>query len=440
MAIELAMAIESAEKDTLHMRGTQESTVVYSQSDTVTGKSTGSRPQTLVCYRCGGNHLAPCCCFLDAECRLCKKTGHIAKVCCSKLGKERRSPRALVSHFVEEEQADCTAEDVYTVFTLTGHAEPPLIVDVELCGKKMSMEIDTGVSISIMSERTYDSLINAGLDVPLENSTTALRIYSGESLPVLGRLMVDFKVDQQVCKLPLTIIKGVGPTLLGRDWLSKLKLNWSKIHLLSQPNTLMETLDRFNALFKKGLGILIGMKAKLFSKDGFRPKFFKPRSLPYVLRSKVGLELDRLQREKVLTPVQFSEWAAPIVPVVKRDKSIRICGDFKLTVNQVSHLESYPLPHVEDLFAALTGGTVFTKLDLSQAYLQVEVDDICKKYLTVNTHKGLFQFNRLPFRVSLAPAIFQRLMDSLLQGLERYLFTLMIFWLQGVMRIFICRT
>ena len=215
------MAMESAEKDTLHLRGTQETTVLHSQSDTVTDKSTGRRPQTLVCYRCGGNHLATCCHFLDAECRLCKKTGHIAKVCRSKLSKERRSPQALVSHFVEEEQADCTAEDVYTVFTLTGHAEPPLTVDVELCGKKMSMEIDTGASILIMSERilimserTYDGLINAGLDVPLENSTTTLKTYSGESLPVLGRLMVDVKVDQQVCKLPLTIIKVVGPTLL----------------------------------------------------------------------------------------------------------------------------------------------------------------------------------------------------------------------------------
>ena len=95
----------------------------------------------------------------------------------------------------------------------------------------------------------------------------------------------------------------------------------------------------------------------------------------------------------------------PNVPVVKIDKSIRICGDFKLIVNQVSHLECHPLPCVDALFAALTGSTVFTKLDLSQAYLQVEVDDTCKKYLTVNTHKGLFQFNRLPFGVSSAPAI-----------------------------------
>ena len=198
---------------------------MYSQSDSVTNKSTGLRPQTLVHYRCGGNHWAPCCHFLDAECKLCKKTGHIAQVCPSKLDKEWRSSRAPVSHFVEEECGDCSAEDVYTVFTLTGHTEPPLTVDVELCGKKMSMEIDAGASISIMSERTYDGLIDVGLEVPLENSINALKTYSGESLPVLSQLMVDVKVDQQVCKLSLTIIKGLGPTSLGRDWLSKLKLN-----------------------------------------------------------------------------------------------------------------------------------------------------------------------------------------------------------------------
>ena len=80
--------------------------------------------------------------------------------------------------------------------------------------------------------------------------------------------------------------------------------------------------------------------------------------------------------------------------------------------------ESYPLPKIEDLFAALEGGTRFTKLDLSQAYLQLPLEDASKQFLTINTHKGLFQFNRLPFGVSAAPAIFQRAMDSLFQGLK----------------------
>ena len=64
----------------------------------------------------------------------------------------------------------------------------------------------------------------------------------------------------------------------------------------------------------------------------------------------------------------------------------------------------------------MSGGKVFTKLDMSQAYLQLPLDDNSKELVTINTHKGLFQYNRLPFWVSAAPAVFQRCMESLLQG------------------------
>ena len=59
---------------------------------------------------------------------------------------------------------------------------------------------------------------------------------------------------------------------------------------------------------------------------------------------------------------------APIVPVMKSDgKSVRICGDFKLTANRASKVDRYPIPHEEDLFATLAGGKTFTTLDMSQA-------------------------------------------------------------------------
>ena len=119
------------------------------------------------------------------------------------------------------------------------------------------------------------------------------------------------------------------------------------------------------------------------------------------------LELEWLEREGIISQVEFSEWAAPIVPVVKTNGAVRICGDYKCTVNQVSKLDTYPIPKTEDLLAMLGGGQRFTKLDMSQAYQQLDLDEESRKFTTINTHKGLYQYNRLLFGISSAPGIFQ---------------------------------
>ena len=102
----------------------------------------------------------------------------------------------------------------------------------------------------------------------------------------------------------------------------------------------------------------------------------------------------------------------------KKDGSLRLCGDYKMTLNQYADVDQYPLPNTEDLFATLAGGQVFSKTDLSNAYQQVELDEDSQKYLTINTQKGLYRYKRLPFGVSIAPAIFQRIVDQLLQGVK----------------------
>ena len=101
-----------------------------------------------------------------------------------------------------------------------------------------------------------------------------------------------------------------------------------------------------------------------------------------------------------------------MVLVPKKDGSLRVCGDYKMTVNQCADVDQYPLPNTEDLFATLAAGQVFSKTDLSDAYQQVELDEDSHIYLTINTHKGLYRYKRLPFGVSSAPAIFQRIMDQ----------------------------
>ena len=172
-------------------------------------------------------------------------------------------------------------------------------------------------------------------------------------------------------------------------------------------------LDQHKAVFCDKLGKLEGTQVSIEVDSDAQPRFFKPRSLPFTLKSKVEDELDRLQANDVISPVKFSKWAAPIVPIVKSDGKIRIC---KMTINQSSRVDKYPLPKADDLFVSLSGGTKFSKLDLAHAYLQLCLEDKSKSLVTINTHHGLFEYNRLPFGVSTAPAIFQQTIDSLLQG------------------------
>lgn len=89
----------------------------------------------------------------------------------------------------------------------------------------------------------------------------------------------------------------------------------------------------------------------------------------------------------------------------------------EVSVNLVLLSEQYSLPRIEDIFANLAGGKHFSKLDLHRAYHQMEVTEESKKYLTINTHKGLFQYNRLVFSITSSPSIWKRVIDQVLQGI-----------------------
>jgi len=95
---------------------------------------------------------------------------------------------------------------------------------------------------------------------------------------------------------------------------------------------------------------------------------------------------------------------------------MRLCGDYRVTINKAAKVDAYLLSRVEDLFAALSGAKYFSKLDMSQAYLQVPIEENSRALVTINTHRGLFQYTRLSFGVSAAPAIFHRSTENLFQG------------------------
>ena len=129
---------------------------------------------------------------------------------------------------------------------------------------------------------------------------------------------------------------------------------------VSQPS-LQPVLDQHKEVFNDELGTVKDAAAKFQIDTEAAPKFYKPRPVPYAMRNLVEKELERLQLQGIIEPVKLSDWAAPIVPVLKKDGSIRICGDYKLTVNRAAKVDTYPLARIEDLFTSLAGGKAFSK-------------------------------------------------------------------------------
>ena len=100
-------------------------------------------------------------------------------------------------------------------------------------------------------------------------------------------------------------------------------------------------------------------------------QIFQTPECTFILHEKVAVELQRLESLGVVSPVKVSKWATPIVPILKKNGTVHVCRDYKVSANKALLTEEYPLPKVDDLVSALSGGKLFTKLDMSNAYLQL---------------------------------------------------------------------
>ena len=405
------------------------------------------RPSSQSCYRCGNTGHSPAeCRFKDVVCRACNKRGHLQKVCRSSPGNQSVQPaparpvpkprrhRAPV-HQVEDSQerrdertsgASLFFSDEEPIhYVNVGHLESrppaPYLVTATVNGVDLQMEVDTGAAISILPASWYDAHFASE---SLRPSTLRLTAYNGQAMPAQGVFTASVTVNGETARADLHVVDTTGPPLLGRAWLNTFRLDWTKIKNVAtssdhRPTALVEIKSKYADVFSEEQGCLKGVKAKLTLKRYARPKFVKARLVALSLQPRVEAEIWRMEDAGVLTRVQWSEWATPVVPVVKPNGKVRLCGDFKVTLNPQLHVDQHPLPLIDDVFASLSGGTHFTKIDLKAAYTQMELEETSKPLATLNTHLGLFRLNRLAYGVASAPALWQRAMDQLLAGIPR---------------------
>ena len=120
----------------------------------------------------------------------------------------------------------------------------------------------------------------------------------------------------------------------------------------------------------------------------------KPRPVPYAYRPLVEAKLERLVQQEVLTPVDVAEYTTTLLVVVpKPNGRVRICRDFKVSVNSHLNVQQYIMPTCDKVFEKLAGWQCFTKLDLAEENLPFEIDEESRRYLVFTTHKRLYRVN-----------------------------------------------
>lgn len=123
-------------------------------------------------------------------------------------------------------------------------------------GVKLTMKIDTGASLSLISEATYRQTWPSGSIPPIQPSSSNLGTYTGERIQILGKKEVRVQINQQLAHLNLEVVRGQGPSLMGVDWLECLHLEWNRIYSLQANEQLAKTLDRHITISENTLGWL----------------------------------------------------------------------------------------------------------------------------------------------------------------------------------------
>ena len=144
------------------------------------------------------------------------------------------------------------------------------------------------------------------------------------------------------------------------------------------------------------------------------------RRIPFHVRKQVEAELERLEKLDIIEKVEGpTPWVSPIVvaPQPRNPSQIRLCVDMRRP-NEAVKREIHITPTIDDMILDLNGATVFSKLDLSNGYHQLELDPGSRYITTFSTHVGLRRYKRLIFGLSSSAEIFQNTLQNALSGLK----------------------
>lgn len=355
-----------------------------------------SGQQGNACQRCGRVHEFGACPANGKQCRKCSKKGHFEAMC------KTKAVRAVAAANSDSDEGSSWLLGAITEDNDVD--EDKWLVDLQIKGKAVQFRIDTGADITVIAEHTFLSLPQR----PVLKDTKAVFTSPGGKLDCKGKFLAETEKRGVKHQFWIYVMRGPFTTnLLGRRIASEMGLIRR-----------VDGIESYEDVFGD-IGLLKCEPVKIELQPDATPySLATPRRIPFPIMPQVVEELRRMQSLGIIEEVhEATDWCAPMVPVIKKNKKPRICVDLK-KLNKAVKRERFILPTLEDIAPTLSGATVFSTVDASSGFWQIPLDANSRRLTTFITPVGRFCFRRLPFGITSAPEIFQQKMSALLRDHE----------------------
>lgn len=357
------------------------------------------------CGRCGNvkKHMWKECPARDAECRVCHKKGHFAKICRSGKGVHDIT-LAHTEPSQDEEEEDFAFLNVVNL----EEPEDEWLELLELNGQEAIFKLDTGAQVTAVPSSMH-SVEKHG---DLQPSRKVLYGPGRYKLDTKGCFTGELSIGKRTTEQIMYVVEELTRPLLGLPAIEALGLI-KRLHTVAVQQE--DVRVQYPKVFS-GLGKLKEPYKIELEPDAVPHALSAPRRVPLPLRETVRAELERMEKMGVISKVtRPTPWCAGIVVVPKPKGKIRLCVDMT-PLNKYVRRERHILPAVDETLAMLEGAKIFTKLDATAGFWQIPLSEESKLLTTFITPFGRYAFNRLPFGISSAPEHFQRRMSQMLEG------------------------
>lgn len=285
-------------------------------------------------------------------------------------------------------------------------------------GVSVAMLIDSGSKVNVIPKIEWEMLKLNGVVTKSRTKCDdkCLSGYGGHGLKLMGKFLSEIVISNRA---DFFVVNEAGKALLGLDTavklgVLKLGVDINKIELPKQDK----------------IGKLKGVQVKLNICDEIKPVRQPYRRIPISLQEKVESKINQLLREDIIESVSDSSWVSPLVVVPQnKGQDVRLCVDMRMA-NKAIVREYKVLPTFDDVVHKLTDSKFFSKLDIKNAFHQIEIEPASRYITTFITHIGLFQYKRLMFGMNCAPEVFSRIISNLLAkcaGCENYIDDILIY-------------